>query len=175
MSRSIYHYSSKSTSAEGFTIFKNFENNGRVEIHSEVDKDKNDYSDLLMISCEFAKMGRIVQVLPKLHFKDKRYKEIFGGLIGTKYEGKCPDLKICDHFFEYEGFISNNPKTNFSNMLRRGLNQSSHIIIKDCNITFDHIKRTCIQRIREAHIIDEVWVMKNSKIELVFKSKASKS
>ncbi len=175
MSILFHPYLSKSTSSGEFTIYKEFENNGRVEIHSEVDKNQNDYRDLLLISFEFAKIGRKVQILPKLHFKDKRYKKIFGGLIGTKYEGKCPDLKVDNDFFEYEGFISNNPKTNFSNMLRRGLKQSSRIIIKDCNMTHDHIKRTCIQRIKEGHVINEVWVLKNGTNELVFKSKASKS
>ena len=95
--------------------------------------------------------------------------------MGTKYEGKCPDLKVRDYFYEHEGFVTNNPKTNFSNMFRRGLKQSSYIIIEDCNVTFDHIIRTCVQRIKEAHVIDEIWVMKNDKIEIAFKSKASKS
>ena len=148
MSILFHPYLSKSTSSGEFTIYKEFENNGRVEIHSEVDKNQNDYRDLLLISFEFAKIGRKVQILPKLHFKDKRYKKIFGGLIGTKYDGKCPDLKVDDDFFEYEGFISDNPKTNFSNMLRRGLKQSSRIIIKDCNMTLTILKELVFKELK---------------------------
>jgi len=175
MSKSIYHYSSRSTSAECFTIFKNFENNGRVEIHSEVDKNKNDFIDLLMISCEFAKMGQIVQVLPKLHFKDKRYKEIFGGLIGTKYEGKCPDLKVGDKLYEFEGFITHNPKTNLSNMLSRGLKQSARVIIEDCHVTTNYLMRNINSRIREGIEIKEIWLLKkNGSISLLYKHTEAK-
>ncbi len=175
MSESDSRISAKYTRIEGFAIHREFENRGRVEIHSEVNINQNDYSVLLLISCVFANNGQIVQILPKLHFKDALYKEIFGSLVGSRYEGKCPDLKIGDYFYEHEGFVSNNPKTNFSNMLRRGLKQSSRLIIEDCGITFDHIKRTCVRRIEESHMINEVWVLKNDKVEMAFKSKASKS
>ena len=175
MSKLFRQIISESNFREGFTTFKEFNNDGRIEIHSKVDICKNDFKDLMNISIEFAKTGKIVQILPKLHYKDVRYKDIFGSLIGTKFEGKCPDLKIDNYFYEHEEFISNNPKTNFSNMLRRGLKQSSRIVIEECGVTFAHIKRTCIQRIKNGHLIDEVWVMTRNKIELVFKSKASKS
>lgn len=175
MSRSIYHCSSESTSVDGFTTFKNFENNGRVEIHSEVDKGQNDYSDLLLISCEFAKMGQIVRLLQKIHFKDERYKEIYGGLIGTKYEGKCPDLKVSDKFYEFEGFLTHNPKTNLSNMLSRGLKQSDRVIIEDCNVTTNYLMRNINSRIREGIEIKEVWLLKkNGSISLLYKNTEAK-
>jgi hypothetical protein len=175
MSKFFYHYSSKSASIEGFTIFKNFKNNGRVEIHFDVDKSKNDYQDLLLISCEFAKMGQAVRILPKIHFKDERYKEIFGGLKGTKFEGKCPDLKVGDHFYEYEGFISNNPKTNLSNMLKRGLKQSARVIIEDCNVTTNYLMRNINSRIKEGIDIKEIWLLKkNGSISLQYKHTEAK-
>ena len=175
MPKSIYHYSSRSTSAEGFTVFKNFENNGRVEIHSEVDKNKNDFIDLLLISCEFAKMGQIVRILPKIHFKDERYKEIFNRLIGTKYEGKCPDLKVGDYFYEHEGFISSNPKTNLSNMMRRGLKQSSRVILDNCGVTERYILNNIIARVKEGHIIHEVWMKIGKRIKLIYKKQKPNS
>lgn len=175
MSKFFYHYSSKSTSIEGFTIFKNFKNNGRVEIHSEVDKSKNDYIDLLLISYEFAKMGQVVRILPKIHFKDERYIEIFSGLKGTKFEGKCPDLKVGDHFYEHEGFISNNPKTNLSNMLRRGLKQSSRVILDNCGVTERYILNNIIARVKERHIIDEVWMKIGKGIKLIYKKQKPNS
>ncbi len=175
MSKSIYHYSSKFTSAEGYKIFRNFENNGRVEIHSEVDKSKNDYQDLLWISCEFAKMGQVVRILPKIHFKDELYKEIFNGLIGTKYDGKCPDLKVGDYFYEHEGFISSNPKTNLSNMLRRGLKQSSRVILDNCGVTERYILNNIIARVKEGHIIDEVWMKIGKGIKLIYKKQKPNS
>lgn len=175
MSKSFRKKLAKTSASEGFTMIRKFEYNGCIEIHADVNVDKNDFRSLMNISIEFAKSGKIVRILPNLHYKDVRYKEIFGSLIGTKYEGKCPDLKIGDYFYEHEGFISSNPKTNFSNMLRRGLKQSSRIIIEDCKVTIDHIKRTCVQRIQDGHEIEEVWLLKNGRIEVAFKSKASKS
>lgn len=166
---------SESNFKEDFTTFKKFSRNGRIEIHSKVDIGKNDFKDLMNISIEFAKTGKIVQILPKLHYKDERYKEIFCSLMGTKYEGKCPDLKIDDQFYEYEGFIIHNPKTNLSNMLNRGLKQSARVIIEDCNVTTNYLMRNINSRIRAGTDIKEIWLLKkNGSISLLYKNTEAK-
>lgn len=54
-------------------------------------------------------------------------------------------------------------------MLSRGIKQSPRIVVEDCGVTMDYIKRTCIHRINDGQIIDEVWIRKEGKLELVFK------
>lgn len=52
------------------------------------------------------------------------YKEIYSTLAGTKYEGKCPDLNVDGEWYEHEGFVSQNPKRAFRNMLNDGLTKT---------------------------------------------------
>jgi len=106
MSKQFYYFSSKSASAEGFTIFKNFDNNGRVEIHSEVDNSKNDFIDLFM--------------------------------------------------------------------LRRGLKQSSRVILDNCGVTERYIVNNIIARVKEGHKVDEVWMKIGKAIKLIYKKTEAK-
>lgn len=160
---------------EGFTIIRKFKNNGCIEIHADVNVDKCDFEDLMNISIEFAMIGKIVRILPNLHYRDVRYKEIFGSLMGTKYEGKCPDLKVGDKFYEFEGFITHNPKTNLSNMLNRGLKQSARVIIEDCNVTTNYLMRNINSRIREGIYIKEIWLLKrNGSMSLLYENTEAK-
>lgn len=147
---------------------------GLLRILYGVDKSSPDYNNVLKACKGFAEAGHQVEILPRIHFRDKRYNEVYRKLKGTKYEGKSPDFSVDGKFFEHEGFRSNNPKTNYSNMMRRGLKQSSRVVIEDCGVTKDYIKRNCYHRLREGQKIDEVWLLKEGKISLVFKSKALK-
>jgi hypothetical protein len=89
--------------------------------------------------------------------------------------GKCPDLKIDDQFYEYEGFIIHNPKTNLSNMLNRGLKQSARVIIEDCNVTTNYLMRNINSRIRAGTDIKEIWLLKkNGSISLLYKNTEAK-
>lgn len=83
--------------------------------------------------------------------------------------GKCPDLKIDGVFYEHEGFVTNNPKRAFSNMVSHGLKQSNRIIVEKPNLTEAYMKRVIKQRIMERHIIDEVWVKEEDKLRLLYK------
>lgn len=174
MDKSVLHKSPKITASEGFTIVWKFKNNGCIEIHEDVNVDKNDFRDLMNISIEFAKAGRIVQILPHLHYKDRRYKEIFGSLIGSKYEGKCPDLKVDEKFYEYEGFITHNPKTNLSNMLGRGLKQSSRVIVENCGVTERYILNNILARVNEGQKIEEVWLKVGKVLLLIYEKTEAK-
>ena len=78
-----------------FRLFKKFKNRGKIEIIDGYKK-KSDHKDLLSISIFFARKGDIVKITTDIHFKDEKYKEVFGALIGTKYYKKCPDLiRVC--------------------------------------------------------------------------------
>lgn len=156
----------------GFTIIKEFVNGGRIEIHGEVDINKNDYKDLISISREFAKKGKVVQILPRLHFKDVRYTEIFSNLIGTKYEKKCPDLKIDGYFYEYENFNSPFKKSKIGRMIGQGTKKSSRIIINNNKGCSDrYIKRNIYDRLHIGQVIDELWLYERGKVRLLTKNK----
>ena len=69
------------------------------------------------------KKGEQVEILPKIHHKDNLYTQIFGDLVGTKYAGKCPDLKVNGKFYEYEGiYIKKSKRTLFGICLNTDTN-----------------------------------------------------
>ena len=138
--------------------YKKFKNSGKIEIIDGYKK-KPDHKDLVSISRFFAQKGDEVKITTDIHFKDEKYKEVFGDLIGTKYERKCPDLIINGKFYEYESYLPPFKSDKLYRMLSRGLSQSSRIII-DNNKGASHryIKNAIGNRIRLGQEIDEVWV-----------------
>lgn len=86
------------------------------------------------------------------------YSKYYKSLIGTKYEGKCPDLNVDGKWYEHEGFVSLNPKNAFRNMLNDGLAQSDRIIIDKPNLTKAFMKRGIYNRITNGAEIEEVWI-----------------
>ena len=97
------------------------------------------------------------------------YAEIYGLLVGTPYEGKCPDLLIDGDWYEYEGFITNNPKRAFSNMINHGMSQSNKLIIASPSLTYAYMKRVIHQRIKDGHQILEVLLWDGKTIETLYK------
>ena len=150
---------------------KRQEGKGTVTIHRLINHDDSDFNTLNEIATFFAKeQGADVILTPKMSRPPKfKYECVYGSLIGTKYEGKCPDFCINGIWYEHEGFISANPKRAFSNMLNHGLKQSSRIIIDRPKLTDAYMKRNINQRIKEGQIIDEVWIKDNSGIRLFYK------
>ena len=96
---------------------------------SGLDKTNSDYNDLISIACYFAKKGKRVHVLPTLHYKDTRYRDVYGPLIGTIYYRKCPDLLIDGEYYEYESYERPFKAKKISHMIKRGAGQSDRIII----------------------------------------------
>ncbi len=86
------------------------------------------------------------------------YKCHYPELIGTAYEDKCPDLKIGNLYYEHEGFVSNNAKRAFRNMINHGMEQPIRIIIDAPNLTDAYMKRVIRQRIADGQNITEVWI-----------------
>ena len=100
-----YFFSNKTLPLENFTkignmfkTYKYYKNGGEVLIHQLIDRKSSDFNNILAIAGEFAKQGKVVQLTPVLHHKSEAYKEIYETLAGTKYDWKCPDLKIDDLF-----------------------------------------------------------------------------
>ena len=78
---------------------------GTVRIMDGFDQSKPDSIDLIHIAECFARMGCEVVILHPVHFKSLEYATIYGPLLGTKYERKCPDLMINDNYYEYESYV----------------------------------------------------------------------
>ena len=143
---------------------------GIIRINRMIDSNDSDYPKLYEIAEHFAKGGATVELTPKMSRPSKfKYECIYEDLIGTKYEGKCPDLRIDGLWYEHEGFITDNPKRAFSNMMAHGLKQSSRIIINKPDLTDAYMKRIIKQRITEGQVIDEVWVIEDGGIRLLYK------
>ena len=143
---------------------------GVIRINRLVNKNDSDYNKLYQIAEFFAKGGSVVELTPKMTRPSKfRYECVYGDLIGTKYEGKCPDLKINGHWYEHEGFTSSNPKNAFRNMLNDGLKQSDSLIIDRPNLTDAYMKRVIKQRIMNGHAIKEIWIKEDSGIKILYK------
>ena len=151
-------------------MYKKFKNSGKIEIIDGYKK-KPDHKDLVSISRFFAQKGDEVTITTDIHFKDEKYKEVFGGLIGTKYERKCPDLIINGKFYEYESYSPPFKKEKISNMISKGTKQSSRIIINNNKGSVHrNIKKNIHNRTtNEKQIIDEVWVYEKGKVILLYK------
>jgi len=155
-----------------FKTYKKYKNGGEVLIHSEVDRKLPDFKALLTISNIFAKEGKLVKLTPEVHFKSDAYKKIYGYLIGTDYERKCPDLKIGNLFYEYESFRPPFNKRKISNMITKGAKQSSRIIINNNKGASDrYIRDNIYKRLKDKTFkfeINEVWLYEKGKLRLLF-------
>ena len=153
-----------------FKAYKQYENGGKVLLSENINKKESDYRFLITIANTFAREGKIVTLVPTVHFKSDEYKEIYGSLIGTIYERKCPDLKIGELFYEYESFEPPFKRRKITNMISHGIKQSSRIIINNTKGASDrYIKRLIYDRINNRSIIDEVWLYEKGKLRLLFK------
>jgi hypothetical protein len=154
-----------------FRLYKGFNSKGRIEIAKKYVKSA-DYRDLLVISRYFAEKGSIVKIPTPVHYKDERYHAVFGMLIGTIYERKCPDLIIDGICYEYERYTPPFKKRKIANMISHGAKQSPRIIInnnKGCSDRF--IRRNILERIADKSFkyeIKEVWIYEKGKVRLFF-------
>lgn len=137
-------------------------------------EEDGDFEKLRQTAEEFARMGRNVTLTPKMTRPSRfQYECVYGSLVGTKYEGKCPDLNIDGLWYEHEGFTSANPKNAFRNMVTNGLKQSDRIIIDDPELAEAYMKRIIRNRIAEGQNIQEVWLRdKNGRIRSLYDKKS---
>lgn len=153
-------------------VMATFPNGGRVVVYKDIDRTTEDFRRILCCAKHFAKQGKHVVMPPKLDvpYKNSAYDVIYGSLKGTAYYGMCPDLMVDNVWYEHEGYNSENPKTNFSNMCKRGLRQSDRIIVEDCGLTDGYLKRNILIRQNEGQQIKELWVKKGNILRLIYKA-----
>ena len=153
-------------------IIAEYSNGGNITVYKSIDNTSEDYKRIFSCATFFASQGKKVIITPKLNApkKNHAYNLIYGNLRGTKFYGKCPDFSVDGFFYEHEGYVNKNPKTNLSNMLHRGLKQSNRVIIEDCSLTDGYIKRTILARIAAKQDIKEVYVKSGENLRLLFKA-----
>ena len=136
-----------------------------------IDKERTDYRDIITIATLFAKMDLNVRVLSPVHYKSKDYQQAFGGLIGTKFERKCPDLFIDGNYYEYESYERPWNKRKISSMISHGLQQASRIIIDNNKGASDRfIRKSIMARLNlKNQIIEEVWIYEKGQLRLLFR------
>lgn len=156
-------------------VSNKFENGGLLSVMVGLDRKASDYKDVLAIARSFAEAGEVVQMLGNIHYKNPDYEKYFGLLIGTEYYRKCPDMRVGDKMYEYEGFVGAWSKDKLSRMLTHGARQSPYIIIKNTKGCSDRFIIKCIHdRIKDKsfkHEIREVWVYEKGKNRLVYKKR----
>lgn len=131
---------------------------GHIEISSLVNRNDSDFNKLMDAAHHFASLGKEVMLTPKMTRPSKfEYDCFYGDLKGTQYYGKCPDLKIGDDWYEHEGFVTQNPKRAFANMMKDGLIQASRLIIDRPDLNEHYMKRSIYKRIQDGKNIQEVW------------------
>ena len=149
-----------------------FPNGGKVVVYNAIDRNTEDFQRILSCAKYFAQQGKQVVMPPKMDvpYKNPAYDQIFGTLRGTTYYGKCPDLIVDGIWYEHEGFTEPNPKSNFSNMLRRGLAQSNRIIIEKCGLSERIMRKSIRDRLASGISIKEIWIHEGEQISLFFKN-----
>jgi hypothetical protein len=153
-----------------YTVVKTFKNGGTYSEHAALDKTLPDYKLVKNVGIEFAKNGKQVKALPRVHVKSEEYKTIFGALEGTKYFKKCPDMLIGGEFYEVESFTPPFKAKKIGNMISKGLKQSENIVINNNSEASDrYINRIIYDHIKHDNQVNEVWLYENGKIRLLYK------
>ena len=149
---------------------KEYPNGGKVQVHKLVNTEDSDFEKLMNVADFFARQGMNVKLTPKMSRQPKFvYQNIYHSLIGTKFEGKCPDMLIDGKWYEHEGFISDNPKRAFRNMLTHGLKQSNRIIIDRPELTDGYMIRSIYGHIKQGKDIEEIWLVEGKKLRIIYK------
>ena len=141
-------------------------------MYNAIDRDTADFHRILSCAKFFAQQGKQVVMPPKMDvpYKNPAYDQIYASLRGTPYYGKCPDLIVDGVLYEHEGYPKPNPKSNFSNMLRRGLAQSDRIIIEKCGLSERIMRKSIRDRLSSGICIKEIWMHDGEQISLLFKN-----
>lgn len=143
---------------------------GIIKINRLIDENGSDYKKLYQIAEAFSKDGATVEMTPKMARPGKfEYDCIYGSLKGTDYYGKCPDLRINGIWYEHEGVTTGSGKRAFSNMLKRGLEQSDRLVIDDCGLTDRWMRHSVIHRVQQGSRLKELWVRASDGVRCIYK------
>ena len=75
---------------------------GIIEISHLVNRTDSDFEKLLSVARHFAAAGAKVVLTPKMTRPATfEYDCIYDSLRSTRYDGKCPDLKIGNYWYEH--------------------------------------------------------------------------
>lgn len=151
-----------------YILLKEYFNGGTIELMNG-HKTQSDCRDLLRISILSAIQGNNVKIMTPVHIKDVKYAKLYGSLLNTKYQGKCPDLMINGLFYEYESYSGEFNKNKVSNMLSKGLKQSNRIIINNEYATEKYIQRIIKDRIIQGQEISEILQFNGREIITLYK------
>ena len=142
-----------------FHLSYSLDDAGEVWLMDGLDLSKPDTRDLLHIARCFSRMGCTVVMPRPIHFKSDLYPIIFEGLMGTRYERKCPDLIVDGNYYEYESYVRPWNKRKLSNMLSDGLKQSDRLILDNRDgASIRQITRSIRSRLNVNAQISEVWI-----------------
>lgn len=169
---------------EIYTIAE-YENGGRVEKYINGMYNENDIVDLEKIAKIKAETeGVRVQIQPIIDSpKDVNYGRVFPELVGTEYEGKCPDLRVITNidektYVEYESFEKKKPfkMRKVYHMLKHGAAQASNIVldIRGTTVTSRGVKGR-VEKLKGqkdfTKKIEEVWLYDGKKLKNAYKNK----
>ena len=155
-----------------FHLSKHYEDAGEVWMVEGLDFSKPDIHDIVHIADCFARFGCSVIIPRPVHYKSEQYSLLFGNLIGTKFERKCPDLIVDGRFYEYESYVRPWNKRKLANMLSDGLKQSDRIILDNRSGTsLRQILRAINARLNVNAQIAEVWVYDGDSILDIYPQK----
>lgn len=143
---------------------------GYIKINQQVNREDSDFDKLYRIAEALSKDGATVELTPKMTRPSQfKYDCIYESLKGSPYYGKCPDLRVDGVWYEHEGFITDNPKNAFRNMLTDGLRQCSRLIIDQPDLTDAYMKRIIRHRISQGQEIDEILILSESGLRTLYK------
>lgn len=155
-----------------FTL-ETYENGGIIESYPMVPTETLDYNRILESAKFFAKQGSHVVITPKFDSPKNcpAYDEIYGSLKGSEYYGKCPDLWIDGRWFEHEGFISQNYKRAWNNMIKHGTKQSNYLIFEKPDLSGTWLQRSLFNHLSNGSGIEELWLKEGETLKLFYKKK----
>ena len=161
------------------TTLKKYENGGKIEVFQTVDQTTSDFKKIYACCDYFAKQGAKTLITPRYNVTtvNTEYEIVYASLKGTEYWGRCPDFCVNGVWYEHEGYDDTKDLSNlhkrgdtFSKMMGRGLKQSDRIILEDCGVTPNYIKRNIYNRVNfENQNISEVYIRTSDGLELVYK------
>jgi hypothetical protein len=111
---------------EGFILIQVYSSNGSVWVHEEIDINAEEYRLNLLIAHDKARRGHCVCILPTLHEKDIRRRQI---LFDAKHL-KNPDLRIDGHLYEVESPSKPYKVNNLKNRIAAGAEQANRVIVE---------------------------------------------
>ena len=159
-----------------------YENGGRIDVYSIVNKLASDFKNVFACCEYFAKQGNHAIIYPRFvdTIGNPLYEKIFASLQGTLYWGKCPDFTVNGVWYEHEGYDETKDLTDphkradtFSKMMTRGIKQSNRIILEDCQVGRRWARKVIYNRVHfEKQKIKEVYIRTSDGLELLYKKEA---